>query len=1048
MRRSYAVTIGHFFLTVILLLCWTWRPAGAHIAQSTAVGAYDQSLFGGLRWRNIGPNRGGRSIACTGAPTRPLEYYFGAVGGGLWKTVDGGTTWAPVTDGQIRSSSVGAVAVAESNPDVVYIGMGEACLRGNIMQGDGVYKSTDSGKTWKHTGLTDTQVIARIRVHPANPDLVYTAAFGHPAAPTDERGIFRSKDGGATWQRVLFRNNRTGAIDLVMDRNNPNVLYAAMWEAYRVSWQMSSGGAGSGLFKSTDGGDTWAEITRNQGLPQGVVGRIGVALSGADPKRVYAIVENENGGVFSSDDAGASWTRVSEDRRLRQRAFYYTHIYADPKSRDTIYVLNTGFYKSTDGGKTYRTLRTPHGDNHDLWISPADPLRMINSNDGGGNVSVNGGQTWTEQDYPTAQLYHVATTRDFPYHVCGAQQDNSTLCVPKEQTRGTLGAYMYSAGGGESGYIAPHPTKPNLFYAGSQGALITRFDRATGHIRDIQPYPRFFSGEPSSALKERWQWTFPIVFSPHDANTLYISSQHLWKTTDDGQSWAMISPDLTRADPKTLGPSGGPITGDMNGPEVFATIFTIAPSRTQRGTIWAGSDDGLVYVTRDEGKKWTKVTPPGLPELARVSLIEASPHKPGAAYVAVKNYLQDDRAPYIFRTHDYGKTWTKIVRGIRADDYAHAVREDTKRAGLLYAGTEHGIYVSFDDGENWQSLSLNLPDTQVPDLVVEERDLVIATHGRSFYILEDIDVLRQMTPETAAAPAHLFGPRDAVRSLDQAVFYYYLKQPAEKVTIEILDARGEVIRSFTGTKDEEARAQARPAEAREEGFGQGAPRTRLTGAGLTRFVWDMRYRGATVFPGMILWSAGGAQGPVAVPGTYQVRLSVGEYRQTHKFAVKLDPRITDVTVAHLEEQFDLSMRIRDKTSEANDAVILIREIKKQARERVERAADGQIKAAADALTKKLSEVEEDIYQVRNQSNQDPLNFPIKINNRLAALRRSVETGDARPTAAAYEVFKELSSELDVQTAKLDRVLKTELAALNSMLAGKNLDPIKGKSSGQ
>jgi photosystem II stability/assembly factor-like uncharacterized protein len=1016
------------------------QTGNSQITQS----GYDASLFSSLRWRNLGPDRGGRSIASTGVVKRPLEYYFGAVGGGLWKTTDGGTNWTPVTDGQIHSSSVGAVAVSESNPDIVYIGMGEACLRGNIMQGDGLYRSTDAGKTWTHMGLADTQIIARVRVHPTNPDIVYVAAFGHPAGPNDQRGVFRSKDGGKTWTKVLFRDDRTGAIDLAIDRNNPNVLYAALWEAYRVSWQMSSGGPGSGLFKSTDGGDTWTEITRNKGLPQGVDGRIGVTISGADSLRVYAIVENENGGVFSSDDAGASWTRVSEDRRLRQRAFYYTHIFADPKTRDTLYVLNTGFYKSIDGGKTYRTVRVPHGDNHDLWIDPNNPLRMINSNDGGANVSVNGGATWTAEDFPTAQLYHVATTKDFPYQVCGAQQDNSTICVQSQQTR-ARSSEMYSVGGGESGYIAPSPTNPNVFYAGSQGALITRYDRSSGQVRDIQPYPRFFSGEPSSSLKERWQWTFPIVFSPLDPKTLYISSQHLWQTTDDGQSWLKISPDLTRADPKTLGQSGGPITGDMNGPEVFATIFAIAPSRLERGTIWTGSDDGLVYVTRDEGKHWTKVTPPELPDLARVSLIEASPHRPGTAYVAAKNYLQEDRAPHMFRTDDYGKTWAKIVNGIKAGDYVHAVREDTKRQGLLYAGTEHGIYVSFDNGSNWQPLSLNLPDTQVSDIVVEEHDVVIATHGRSFYVLEDVDVLRQIRPEIARSAMHLYQPRETIRSVNQAAIYYYLKEPAEKVTIEILDAKGQVIRTFTGTREEEKKADARRPDAlvsEESDFGPGPPRTRLTNAGLTRFAWDLRYPGATVFPRMILWGANAGQGPAAVPGGYQVRLTVGNHVETQQFVVKIDPRLIGVTEKDLQEQFDLAMKIRDKTSEANQAVILIREIKRQTKERLEKVKDSEIAAAADALTKKLSEVEEEVYQVRNQSNQDPLNFPIKLNNRIAALRRSVETGDARPTTAAYLVFRELSAEMDVQLARLKSLVNVELAALNKLLAAKNLEPIR------
>ena len=1025
--------------------------------SSQAPTGYDASLFSSLRWRNLGPDRGGRSIASAGVVKRPLEYYFGAVGGGLWKTTDGGTNWTPVTDGQIHSSSVGAVAVSESNPDIVYIGMGEACLRGNIMQGDGVYKSIDAGKTWTHMGLAETQIIARVRVHPTNPDIVYVAAFGHPAGPNDQRGVFRSKDGGKNWTRVLFRNDRTGAIDLAIDRNHPNVLYAALWEAYRVSWQMSSGGPGSGLFKSTDGGDTWTEITRNKGLPQGVDGRIGVTVSGADSKRVYAIVENENGGVFSSDDAGASWAKVSEDRRLRQRAFYYTHIFADPKNRDALYVLNTGFYKSLDGGKTYRTIRVPHGDNHDLWIDPNDSLRMINSNDGGANVSVNGGTTWTAEDFPTAQLYHVATTKDFPYQVCGAQQDNSTICVQSQQTR-AMTTSMYSVGGGESGYIAPSPVNPNVFYAGSQGALITRYDRRTGEVRDIQPYPRFFSGEPSSVLKERWQWTFPIVFSPLDPKTLYISSQHLWKTTDDGQSWTQISPDLTRAEPKTLGPSGGPITGDMNGPEVFATIFAIAPSRLERGTIWTGSDDGLIFVTRDEGKHWTKVTPAGLPELARVSLIEASPHKAGAAYVAGKNYLQEDRAPYIFRTDDYGKTWTKIVNGITPGDYVHSVREDPKRQGLLYAGAEHGIYVSFDNGNQWQSLSLNLPDTQVSDIVVEAHDLraigeliLELVEGRLIQNGYDYNYPVDRSPGwdrlgKARSAMHLYQPREAVRSVNQAAIYYYLKEPAEKVTIEILDAKGQKIRTFTALRADEQKADTgRPgmAATEESDFGPAPQRTRLTNAGLTRFAWDLRYPGATVFPGMILWGANAAQGPVAVPGSYQIRLTVGNHVETQPFIVRIDPRLAGVNEKDLQQQFDLAMKIRDTTSEANQAVILIREIKKQSKDRVEKAKDPQITAAVEALTGKLSEVEEEIYQVRNQSNQDPLNFPIKLNNRIAALRRSVETGDARPTNATYVVFRELSSQLDNQLAKLKGLVSGDLAELNRLLAAKNLEPVSG-----
>ncbi len=1016
---------------------------------AAAPGAADDAALQALRWRNVGPNRGGRSISAAGSPGRPLEYYFGAVGGGLWKTTDGGTTWDPVTDGQLRSSSIGAVAVAESNPDIVYIGMGEACIRGNIMQGDGIYRSTDAGKTWRHVGLTDTQAIAKIRIHPTNPDIAFVAAFGHPAGPNEERGVYRTADGGATWKKVLFRDAKTGAVDVAIDRRNPRVVYAALWEAYRVSWQMSSGGAGSGLFKSTDGGDTWTEITRNPGLPSGVVGKIGIAVSGADSNRVYALVENDNGGVFRSDDAGATWTLANDDRKLRQRAFYYTHIVADPQDRDIVYALNTGFYKSTDGGKTFPVAITvPHGDNHDLWIAPNDPQRMINSNDGGGNVSFNGGRTWTDQDFPTAQLYHVATTRDFPYHVCGAQQDNSTACVPSDtgpylrDPRARAGSWLYAVGGGESGYIAPHPVDPDLFFAGSQGALVTRYRRSTGFTRDITIYPRFFSGEPSKDLKERSQWTFPIVFSPVDPRILYATTQHLWRTTNEGQSWERISPDLTRADPKTLDHSGGPITHDENGPEVFGTIFTIGPSRHDVNTIWTGSDDGLVYLTRDGGKNWTNVTPGELPELARISIVEASPHKPGTAYVAAKRYLvpPGDRAPYLFRTDDYGRTWTKIVRGIRAGDYVHTVREDPKRSGLLYAGTEHGIYVSWDNGDDWRSLSLNLPDVQVSDIVVEENDLVIATHGRSMWVLDALSPVRQTDAEARSATVHLFTPADGVRRAIPVVIDYLLQVPADTVAIEILDGSGSVVRRAVGTaaeKDDRAGSQ------REWPFPQFAPTSIGTRAGLNRFVWDLRYTGAATFPGMVLWRARPEDGPLAPPGTYRVRLTANGQTVTRPFRIRIDPRVKGVTEADVTEQFALAMKIRDRTSEANEAVVLVRELVPQIEDRAAKARLREITTAANALVRQLTEVEEAVYQVRNRSNQDPLNFPIRLNNRIAQLQGTVEMSDARPTDQAYVVFKELSDELDAELSKLRSAVTTDLTVLNRMLARRKLPPVEG-----
>ncbi|HEX4749500.1 MAG TPA: glycosyl hydrolase [Bryobacteraceae bacterium] len=1004
----------------------------------------DSSLFNALKWRNIGPIRGGRSLTSSGSPSRPLEYYFGAVGGGLWKTVDGGTTWKPVTDGQIKSSSVGAVAVSESNPDIVYIGMGETELRGNIMQGDGVYKSVDAGKTWKHVGLADTQAISRIRIDPKNPDIVYVAALGHPYGPNTDRGVFRSTDGGQTWNKVLFRDAHSGAEDLTLDPHNPKIVYAALWDVYRTPWLLNDGGPGSGLFKSTDGGDHWAEITRNPGLPQGIIGKIGIAVSPVDSNRLYAMVEANDGGLFLSNDAGATWTLASQDRRARQRAFYYSRIYADPKEKDTIYIMNVNFLKSKDAGKKFTIIRAPHGDNHDLWIDPANNQRMINSNDGGGTVSVDGGETWTPLTFPTAQLYHVATTTDIPYQVCGAQQDNTTVCVQSAAPAsafGSIGVFApyYAVGGGESGYIAPDPTDPNIIYAGSQGALLTRFNRMTASMRDVQVYPLFFSGQSASTLKERWQWTYPIVFSPVDPKIIYTSSQHLWKTTNQGQSWQVISPDLTRADPKTLGDSGGPITKDQNGPEIYGTIFTIAPSHQDANTIWTGSDDGLAYITRDGGAHWDNITPKGLPDFARISMIDASPHNVGSAFLAAKRYQLDDRKPYMYKTHDFGKTWTKITNGIPDDDFAHVVREDPKRAGLLYAGTEHGIFVSFDDGANWRSLRLNLPDTQIADLVIQDNDLIIATHGRSFYILDDIDILRQYEPNLSAQAMHLFAPDAAIRTFHPAIIDYYLQKEADKVEIDILDSKGTLVRSITASAEDEKKKRA-GAEDDSDFMGprQHPPERK---AGSNRFIWDLRYPGATVFQGEILWSARAEQGPLALPGQYQVRVIANGQTQTQPLTVTLDPR-EHVTQAQLEEQFKLASQVRDEVSKADEMVIAIRKINKELKDRADQAKDETVSGASAGLRDRLSTIEEDLYQVRNRANQDPLNFPIKLNNILAALARTVETGDYQPTEQDYEVFRVLTERLQAIEGKYNDALSKDLAHFNEVLTAHKLPQVQ------
>jgi len=1063
-------------------------PLGAQQA-ATAAGTLrpvllDSAFLSGFRWRNIGPDRGGRSIAVSGVKGRPQEAYFGATGGGLWKTTDGGANWAPVTDGQIRSASVGAVAVSETDPDLVFIGMGETCIRGNILPGDGVYRSRDGGRTWAHIGFSESHGISKIRIHPANPQIVYVASFGKYSAPSAERGVFKSTDGGATWRRVLFRDERTGAIDISIDANNPDVIYAALWEAYRKEYQMSSGGEGSGLFKSTDGGETWTEITRNRGLPAaGVVGRIGVAVSGANANRVYALVEHENGGLFRSEDAGATWALINDNRSIRQRAFYYTHVFADPKNADVVYLQNVTMFRSTDGGQTMTSVNNgTHVDFHDLWIDPDDPAHLVVANDGGGAVSADTAASWTDQEFPTAQFYHVITTRHIPYHVCGSQQDNSTICTPfdwnlsvstggggrggggrgggqaandgwRDITAGGM-AVSYRAGGGEPGYIAPDPLDPDQFFSGTNnGRYVDRFNRRLGTSREVNPYPWFYSGEPARDIRERWQWTFPIIFSPVDPRTLYVSSQRLWRTRDGGQTWTALSGDLTRHDPMTLQHSGGPITGDMNGPEVYATIFAVGPGKLDVNVIWTGSDDGLVHVTRDGGASWTNVTPPGMPDFGRVSQIDASSFDSGTAYISVRRPLLDDFAPYIFRTTDYGRTWTMIVAGIRADAYVHAVREDPTRRAMLYAATQHGVYLTYDDGTTWQELNPGLPDIPVVDLIVEGNELVIASHGRGFWVLDNIAPLRQATPERLAAETHLFAPPVAVRSGPAVPITWRQRTRPSRSRLEILDSAGAVLRTF----EADTTPPAQPGARQGGGAGQGGAGQRAGGggqrgggaatlpdsAGFNRMTWDLRTEGAVRFPGMILWGAN-TNGPVAPPGRYTARLTADGRTFTAPLTIVRNPRITDVTDADLHAQYAFSRQVRDKVTEANTAVIEIRRLKSQLENRLERSNDGRLRTAGERLRTNLAAVEENIYQVRNQSNQDPLNFPIKVNNRLANLMSMAERGDGRPTNNLPEIFAILTAELKGYTDRLAQVWATDLATVNARLGQLRLPPLDPK----
>lgn len=1041
-------TQSRTYLAVAAAMAALAGPLGAQQAPTRS--ALDPAVLEHFAWRNLGPDRGGRSIAVSGVRGQPNVAYFGATGGGLWKTTDSGESWVPVTDGQITSASVGAVAVSESDPDVVYIGTGESCIRGNIMPGDGVYRSRDGGETWTHVGFENVDAVSKIRIDPRDPNVVYVAVFGKYSVPSEERGVYKSTDGGESWRRVLYRDDETGAVDLSIDPSDPYVVYAALWEAYRKEYQMSSGGAGSGLFRSTDGGESWTELTRKPGLPaEGVVGRIGVSVSGADPERIYALVEHDEGGLFSSDDAGESWTLVNDNRAIRQRAFYYTHVFADPADRDVVYIQNTSLFRSTDGGETTETINNgTHGDFHDLWIDPDDPAHLVVGNDGGGAVSTTTGEAWTDEDVSTAQFYHVITTPHPEYHVCGAQQDNSTLCLPHDwnerafnaqraraeregegtvdQVAVTSGAMevAYPAGGGEPGYIAPDPRKLDLFYSGTNnGGYVDKYDRQLGTSREVNPYPWFYSGEPSEDIRERWQWTFPIIFSPIDSTTLYVSSQRLWSTVDGGQTWTALSGDLTRHAPETMRHSGGPITGDMNGPELYATIFSVGPGKIDKDVIWVGSDDGLVHVTRDGGESWSDVTPPEMPEFGRVSQIDASAFDPATAYVSVRRPLLDDRAPYIFRTRDYGQSWTKIVSGIPGDAYVHAVREDPTRQGLLYAATQHGVYVSYDDGAGWESLSLNLPDIPIVDLVVEEGDLVIASHGRGFWVLDDVAPLREMGTGWAQEPVRVFTPEAAVRSSGPATLTYWLRDTPAEARLEILSPAGDVLRSFTPDTS----------SSEERGGGRfGGPASLPIEPGLNRLTWDLRTEPYTTFPGMILWGAR-SRAPAVPPGEYTVRLTADGQSATAPLVVRRNPWITGVSDADLQAQFEFSSRVRDRVSDANDAVIEIRRVKAQLEDRLERSDDPRFAAAAAELEESASAVEERIYQVRNRSGQDPLNFPIRVNNRLATLLSMAERGDGRPTNNMPEIFEILSAELQGYLERKEDVWATDLAAVNAEL---------------
>ena len=997
---------------------------------------FDPALYQALQFRNIGPHRGGRVTAVEGIAEQPFTFYMGATGGGVWRSTTGGQTWHNVSDGFFSVGSIGAIDVADSDPTIIYVGTGSSAIRGNVSTGKGIYKSTDGAETWTFIGLADAGQISRVRVHPSNPDIVFVAATGHPFGRNEQRGVFRTRDGGNTWDRVLFLSDSVGAIDLSMNPANPDELYAAMWRAERKPWTMISGAAEGGVYKSSDGGDSWNKLTN--GLPRGLTGKIGVAVSPANPNRVWAIIEAEDPeiGLYRSDDAGASWARVSTDRGILSRPWYFFYVWPHPTDDDVLWVGNSGLFKSADGGNSFSRVAMPHSDQHAMWINPLQPDIILEGNDGGATVSLDGGNMWSIQlNQPTAEIYSVTVDNQFPYRVYGSQQDNSTISLPNLVAgSGISFQHWLSHGGCETGPVAVRPDDPNIAYSGCFGGRLARFDNRSQQFRQIRDYPENQGGMPESGLRYRIQWNAPIVISPHDPLVLYHGSQYVHRSTNEGQSWQVISPDLTRNDTTKFGMAGGPISHDVTGVETYSALLAIAESVHQRGEIWTGSNDGKVFITRDDGDTWRDITPPDLPVPASVNRIELSRHRPGTAYLAVYRYRLDDFRPYAYHTTDYGVTWTNLtnnMNGIPVDFPLRVVREDPDRGGLLYAGTEFGLFVSFDDGARWQSLQLNLPITPVTDLAVHRGDLIVATQGRGFWILDDITPLHQLSDEVAGADGFIFQPRPTYRTSargpvghwdrdrifgatlprswkgqnppEGVMVYYTLAAAAASASVEILESDGSLIRRFEGPS----------VEAR---------------AGMNRFVWDLRYPGP---------QGGGMQGPRAVPGTYQVRVTAGDWTGSRSFSVRKDPRLTDVTVADLQEQFDFLMNVRASFGRLNDAVAQIEAIRAAVDSSVTAlgpSAGSEIETLSREVREELRNIEEALVQLRpgNWANEPKLRGHLGWVATAASSQRGIDF-DARPTDQLGQRHGDLVVMLDTQIARLQQLIDGAVQRLRGLI---------------
>lgn len=1037
-------------ILVLSICCLQVQAQKKERVKQVAIPKDDVSdqLLSKVKYRSIGPYRGGRSAAVAGSYKNRTTFYFGATGGGVWKTTDGGSNWKNISD-KYFGGTIGAVAVAPSDESVVYVGEGENTMRGNVAEGlGGVWRSADAGRTWKNIGLNDGRHIIRLIVHPRDPNTVWAAVMGHLFGPNEERGVYKTTDGGKTWKRTLYINNQTGASDLVMEPGNPDVFYAGMWRVIRTPHSMESGGEGSGLYKSTDGGETWEPLINKKGMPKGLWGIVGVAVAPSNPEKVYAIIENANGGLFKSEDAGQTWTRTSNDNNIRQRAWYYTKVYVDPKNENLVYCPNVNFMKSTDGGRTFQSVNTPHGDHHDLWIDPEDGKRMIVADDGGAQVSFDGGNNWSTMDnQPTGQYYRVTTDNAVPYRILGAQQDNSTVRI-KSRTGGagiTARDWEVTAGS-ESGHVVADPLNPDIVYGGNYGGYLARLDHRTGENRAINVWPDNPMGAGADVLKYRFQWNFPIFFSPHNPKRLYTAGNHLFVTENEGQSWEMISPDLTTNDKTKQGPSGGPITKDNTSVEYYSTIFAATESSLEKDVLWTGSDDGLIHVSKDGGKSWNNVTPPDAGKWMMWNCIETDPFRKGTAFFAGTKYKLDDYTPYLFKTTDYGKTWTRITTGINNMHFTRAIRADRKVQGLLYAGTEFGMYISYNDGASWRPFQLNLPVVPITDIALKDNDLIVATQGRSFWVIDDLTIVQQKTAEILDKKLHVFSVNESYRSEgggrrrrggaaaepnaganppQGTVINFYAKgiTDSSKLSITINDKQGKPIKTFSNyTKAPEDQIEVVD--------------------GMNQFVWDQNYPPAERADGMILWN-GGVGSAKAAPGKYTGKIKFGNDSADFSFVIKPNP-VYAATEADYDAQVSFLLSVRDKFNEVQKAIRNIRTVRTQINElnaKVDGRTHKEIKQLADSINKQITAVEEALYQTKAKSGQDVLNFPIRLNDKIAGLYGVASSGQNAPSKQVREVFADLSAQANLQLSKLKQVLDNDVKQLNKLINEKQVPVI-------